>query len=121
MNWYSAIIANSNPDGSPISRMRFHWRSSGRQSANEKWRYASFETKYVASHTMATTIETSDEIAAPATPYAWPVTQPKMRNGASTMLITTLTVDTIIVGLKLPMPRSAEPIAPNGNFKPTDR
>ena len=61
------------------------------------------------------TTATSDEIAAPATPYAWPVTQPKMRKGARIMLMITDTVDTSIPGLKLPTARSAAPIATSAN------
>ena len=54
-------------------------------------------------------------MAAPATPSGIPVPQPKMRKGASAMLIMTVAVETIIVGLKFPVPRIAAPIATIGN------
>ena len=57
----------------------------------------------------------SDDTAAPATPNGRPVPHPKIRNGASTMLMITLAVDTIIPGLKLPVARSADPIATSAN------
>jgi hypothetical protein len=66
---------------------------------------------------MPMTIETNDDIAAPTTPYAWPVPQPKMRNGATIMLINTLTVDTTMPGLKLPTARIAALIVPSGNWR----
>jgi hypothetical protein len=56
-------------------------------------------------------IAISDAMAAPATPNAWPVPQPKIRNGARTMLMITVAVDTTIPGLKFPTARSADPIA----------
>ncbi len=64
---------------------------------------------------MPTTIATSVEIAAPATPKARPVPHPKIRNGARIMLRMTVAVDTIMPGLKLPTARSAEPIATSVN------
>ena len=50
---------------------------------------------------------TSVAIAAPATPSGRPVPQPKISTGASTMLMITVAVCTIMPGLKLPVPRSA--------------
>ena len=44
--------------------------------------------------------DTSVDIAAPATPNAWPVPQPKINTGASSMLRMTVEVDTIMPGLK---------------------
>ena len=73
--------------------------------------------KYVASHTTPTTTATSDESAAPATPSGGLITQPKIRNGASSMLRMTVVVATIIPGLKLPVPRSAAPMATMTNCK----
>lgn len=95
--------------------MRRQLVNCGFQSWKAKWRYASFETKYLDNHTIPTTIEKNDAIAAPATPNAWPVPHPKIRNGATSMLSETLTVDTSMPGLKLPTARSAAPIAPRGN------
>ncbi len=69
----------------------------------------------MASQITPTTTATSVEIAAPATPIARPVNQPKMRMGASSMLRTTVAVWTTMPGLKLPVPRSAEPIATIAN------
>ena len=73
--------------------------------------------KYFDSHTMPIAIATSDDTAAPATPIGRPVPHPKMRNGASTMLMMTVAVDTTIPGLKLPVARSAEPIATRANCR----
>src|SRR4051812_27948903 len=84
---------------------------SGFQSALMNFRYEDFGRKYSVSHTVAMTIGTREEMAAPATPNGWPVTQPKMRNGASTMFRMTDAVETIMPGLKLPVPRNADPIA----------
>ena len=50
-------------------------------------------------------------MAAPATPNGMCVTQPKIRNGARIMLRITDAVQTTIPGWKLPVPRSAAPIA----------
>ena len=59
----------------------------------------------------------SVEIAAPATPSGAPVTQPKISNGASTMLMITVAVWTTMPGLKLPVPRSAAPIATSAELQ----
>ncbi len=67
------------------------------------------------SHTTPTASAISVDIAAPVTPTARPVPQPKMRTGASTMLMTTVTVPTIIPGRKFPVPRRAAPIATIAN------
>src|SRR6187551_779583 len=64
---------------------------------------------------MPTTTATSVEMAAPATPIGCPVHQPKIRIGASSMLRTTVAVCTTMPGLKLPVPRSADPIATMAN------
>ena len=48
---------------------------------------------------------------APATPSGWPVPRPAISTGASTMLTTTVASCTSIVGLTMPVPRSAEPMA----------
>src|SRR5687767_12198712 len=102
--------ANSKPEGSPIASIFFQASNLGRTCWASKRRYLSGEMNQVDIQTTPTTIEKSDETAAPATPNGRPVTQPKIRKGASTMLMTTVTVDTSIVGLKLPTPRSAAPI-----------
>src|SRR5262245_26391629 len=94
----------------------FHWPRCGLQWLNEKWRNASFDVKYVAIQTMPITIEISVDSAAPATPYACPVTQPKIRNGASNMLMITVADATTMPGLKFPVPRSAAPIEAKGNW-----
>jgi hypothetical protein len=44
--------------------------------------------------------------------------QPKMRNGATTMLMMTVTVCTTMPGRKLPTPRSAEAMATMPNWSP---
>jgi hypothetical protein len=54
-------------------------------------------------------------IAAPVTPNARPVPQPKINTGASTMFRMTVAVCTIIPGLKFPVPRSDAPIAMSRN------
>ena len=68
------------------------------------------------SHTTPIRIAINDDIAAPATPNACPVPHPKIRNGASTMLMITVAVETTIPGLKFPIARSAEPIATSPNW-----
>ena len=73
--------------------------------------------KYVASHATPTTTATNVARAAPATPSGRPVPHPKIRNGASTMLMITVAVPTIVPALKLPMPRSADPIDTAANCK----
>src|SRR5204863_1818978 len=115
MNWYTAMIANSKPAGSPMASICFQRSNLGAHSAMMNFRYESFAKKYIASHTMPITIATNDDIAAPATPYARPVPQPKMRKGARIMLMITVAVDTTIPGLKFPEPRSAAPMATSAN------
>jgi hypothetical protein len=68
------------------------------------------------SHTVPATTEMNVASAAPETPIGWCVTQPKIRNGASTMLRMTVAVWTSIPGLKLPVPRRAAPIATIANW-----
>ena len=65
---------------------------------------------------MPTTTATNVASAAPVTPSGRCVTHPKIRNGASTMLRMTVTVWTTIPGLKLPVPRSAAPMATIPNW-----
>src|SRR5690349_2013899 len=112
---YTAIIANSNPAGSPIASIRRHSGNFGDHNATLKCRYESFLRKYVVNHNTATMIDTSVEMAAPATPSGCPVPHPKIRNGARIMLMMMLAVDTIIPGLKLPAARSAAPNATSRN------
>ena len=50
-----------------------------------------------------------------ATPTACPVPPPKSSTGASSMLTTTLTVETSMGCLNCPVARSAAPITPSGN------
>ena len=59
------------------------------------------------SHATPTTIATSEAMAAPSTPNAAPVPQPKIRNGARTMLMATVTTWTIIGVRNAPEPRRA--------------
>ena len=54
-------------------------------------------------------------MAAPLTPNASPVPQPKIRNGARTMLMATETTCTIIGVRKAPEPRSAAAIVASTN------
>ena len=107
MKRYTAMMPNSNPAGSPMASIFLQRSNRGAQSAMMNFRYESFAKKYAANQRTPITIATSDDIAAPATPYAWPVPQPKMRKGASTMLMITVAVETTIPGLKFPEPRSA--------------
>ena len=58
---------------------------------------------------------TSDAMAAPETPIFTPKPQPKIRIGASTMLITTVMTCTSIGALKAPVPRSAAAIVASTN------
>jgi hypothetical protein len=67
------------------------------------------------SQTMPATIASSDASAAPATPSGRPVPHPKISTGARTMLMTIVAVWTTMPILKLPMPRSAAPIATSPN------
>ncbi len=54
-------------------------------------------------------------MAAPATPSGRPDPQPNISTGASMMLMITVAVCTTMPGLKLPVPRSAAPIATSAN------
>ena len=65
---------------------------------------------------MPTMMATSEAIAAPVTPIATPVPQPKIRTGASTMLIATVTIWTSIGARNDPVPRSAAPIVASRNW-----
>ena len=95
--------------------MLAHVSKRGGQSAQRKCRNSLPDVKYRDSQSTPTTTATRVEIAAPATPIGYPVNQPKIRIGASTMFTTTVVVCTIIPGLKLPVPRSAEPMATIAN------
>ena len=72
--------------------------------------------KIAVSQTTPMAIATSDAMAAPVTPNACPVPQPKMRIGASTMFTTTVPLWTMVPGLKLPMPRRAAASATIANW-----
>ena len=112
---YTAMSANSAPAGRPIFSMSRQRSNRGSQSRNEKRRYASAGRKYTTIHTTPMAIATSVESAAPATPRAMPVPHPKISTGASTMLRMTVAVCTTMPGRKLPVPRSADPIATRPN------
>jgi hypothetical protein len=58
---------------------------------------------------------TSEAMAAPETPNARPVPQPKIRIGARTMLMTTVITWTSIGALNAPVPRSAAAIVASTN------
>ena len=62
-----------------------------------------------------TATATSVEMAAPATPKAMPVHPAEDQERRENMLRITDAVETIIPGLKLPVPRSAAPIATIAN------
>ena len=54
---------------------------------------------------------------APATSSGTPVTQPNINVGASTMLMTTVTIWMSVGIFKSPIPRSAAPMATSGNCR----
>src|SRR5262245_53204397 len=90
-----------------MPRSPFQTPQFGTQSAATNFRYEPAGKKYVIIQIVPTTIATTVENAAPATPNACPVTQPKIRNGARIMFRITVAVCTTMPGLKLPVPRSA--------------
>src|SRR6476469_8217821 len=117
MKRYTASSANSAPAGRPMPSIFFHKVKFGFQSVRTNLKYESAGRKYSVSQTVANATEISVEIAAPATPYGRCVTQPKIRNGARIMFRITEAVDTIMPGLKFPVPRSAAPIATIANWR----
>ena len=56
---------------------------------------------------------------APATPIGRPVPQPATRTGVRTMLTSTVSICTTMVGLTMPVPCKVAPIAAIANWKPT--
>ncbi len=113
-NRYTATRANSTPAGNPIFRIRPHMSPCG-FSWMCSFKYELTSKKKIASQMVPTKMAMSDASPAPATPIGRPVSQPNMRAGASTMLMSTVAVCTIMPGLKLPVPRSAAPMTTIGN------
>ena len=68
----------------------------------------------------ATPTAMASELArpAPATPSGWPVPQPAISTGARMAFRNTVSTCTIMVGLTIPVPRSAEPMATTANCRP---
>ena len=110
------MSANSAPAGRPIFSMSAHNVRRGAHSRGVNLRYESAGQKYSAIHTTPMAMAMNVASAAPATPRGGTGPHPKIRIGASTMLRITVAVCTIIPGRKLPVPRSADPIAIKPNW-----
>ena len=98
-----------------MARSRPHAAGRGGASAAVKRRNASGWRNCTVSHATPTAIATSEAMAAPATPNAAPVPQPKIRIGARTMLMATVTTWTIIGVRNAPEPRRAAAIVASTN------
>ena len=109
------MSANSAPAGRPIFSMRPTSRCAGATRAARTADSRSCARRRRSAPARPAMTETNDAIAVPATPSGWPVTQPNISIGASTMFSTTVADCMIIPGLKSPMPRSADPVATIAN------